>query len=353
MMAVSSSKHEDYKPTQQNKANEQRCDQNQNTKRVTPFSIDDILSTPKSAESGVTGGKTNNCVGRVPNDSLTQTQELLHGFYPWQQASYAQWLDSLRRLYVVSGLEPLLQAGSANLQSRYRGPCRRRSSANVLHGKGFAELHRKGLRSPVLSSNSRATKPESSRGLNSPKQSESDTEDKSCRGKRKRIENGGSFSGRSEQDQNSKSDDEEATASDSPLHALEKLTCSTLQYLEKKQPNLHTVAVGQEVRAKRRKCRTAFSTFQLSVLEQRFSCHKYLTPSDRDHIARALGLTASQVITWFQNRRAKLKRDLEELQNDIKTVNKWTPTKLALEGDLKSRENLETKISSPTQRNSV
>ena len=27
-----------------------------------------------------------------------------------------------------------------------------------------------------------------------------------------------------------------------------------------------------------------------------------------------------QVITWFQNRRAKQKRDLEEMKNDLKTV---------------------------------
>ena len=27
-----------------------------------------------------------------------------------------------------------------------------------------------------------------------------------------------------------------------------------------------------------------------------------------------------QVITWFQNRRAKLKRDMEELKKDVETV---------------------------------
>ena len=80
---------------------------------------------------------------------------------------------------------------------------------------------------------------------------------------------------------------------------------------------------------KKRKNRTAFTTFQLNELEKRFNYQKYLTPSDRDVIAEQLGLTSTQVqhiyiyvlhiltyyiqvITWFQNRRAKLKRDVDE-----------------------------------------
>lgn len=68
---------------------------------------------------------------------------------------------------------------------------------------------------------------------------------------------------------------------------------------------------------KRRKSRTAFTNQQIYELEKRFLYQKYLTPADRDEIAQTLGLTNAQVITWFQNRRAKLKRDLEELKNDV------------------------------------
>lgn len=68
---------------------------------------------------------------------------------------------------------------------------------------------------------------------------------------------------------------------------------------------------------KRRKSRTAFTNQQIYELEKRFLYQKYLTPADRDEIAQNLGLTNAQVITWFQNRRAKLKRDLEELKNDV------------------------------------
>lgn len=73
---------------------------------------------------------------------------------------------------------------------------------------------------------------------------------------------------------------------------------------------------------KRRKSRTAFTNQQIYELEKRFLYQKYLTPADRDEIAQHLGLTNAQVITWFQNRRAKLKRDLEELKNDVVATKK-------------------------------
>ncbi|KAI8478727.1 Transcription factor lbx1 [Branchiostoma belcheri] len=68
---------------------------------------------------------------------------------------------------------------------------------------------------------------------------------------------------------------------------------------------------------KRRKSRTAFTNHQIYELEKRFLYQKYLSPADRDQIAQSLGLTNAQVITWFQNRRAKLKRDLDELKADM------------------------------------
>ncbi|KAK3606078.1 hypothetical protein CHS0354_006428 [Potamilus streckersoni] len=68
---------------------------------------------------------------------------------------------------------------------------------------------------------------------------------------------------------------------------------------------------------KKRKTRTAFSNQQIYELEKRFHNQKYITPVDRDEISMALGLTSAQVITWFQNRRAKFKRDIEEMKNDV------------------------------------
>lgn len=71
---------------------------------------------------------------------------------------------------------------------------------------------------------------------------------------------------------------------------------------------------------KKRKSRTAFTNHQIFELEKRFLYQKYLSPADRDELAGALGLTGAQVITWFQNRRAKLKRDVEELKKDMESA---------------------------------
>ncbi|KAA3681294.1 homeobox protein LBX [Paragonimus westermani] len=82
--------------------------------------------------------------------------------------------------------------------------------------------------------------------------------------------------------------------------------------------NLDVACLVRGTRAsKRRKTRTTFSNSQLSELEHNFNRQKYLTPADRDRIAKQLGLSNTQVITWFQNRRAKLKREAEELERDI------------------------------------
>uniref|UniRef100_A0A182K9F6 Homeobox domain-containing protein n=1 Tax=Anopheles christyi TaxID=43041 RepID=A0A182K9F6_9DIPT len=82
---------------------------------------------------------------------------------------------------------------------------------------------------------------------------------------------------------------------------------------------------------KKRKSRTAFTNHQIFELEKRFLYQKYLSPSDRDEIAAALGLSNAQVITWFQNRRAKLKRDMEELKKDVETVKVLSAHKTFLE----------------------
>ncbi|XP_008472190.2 serine/threonine-protein kinase pakA-like [Diaphorina citri] len=71
---------------------------------------------------------------------------------------------------------------------------------------------------------------------------------------------------------------------------------------------------------KKRKSRTAFTNTQIFELEKRFLYQKYLSPADRDEIAASLGLSNAQVITWFQNRRAKMKRDMEELKKDVETT---------------------------------
>ncbi|ESO91021.1 hypothetical protein LOTGIDRAFT_63559, partial [Lottia gigantea] len=118
----------------------------------------------------------------------------------------------------------------------------------------------------------------------------------------------------------------------SPLDALMAMTNKTFQGLD---THGHSDAKRREQSAlfgknqppkKRRKSRTAFTNQQIYELEKRFLYQKYLTPADRDEIAQSLGLTNAQVITWFQNRRAKLKRDLEELKNDVTATKSIDPT---------------------------
>ncbi|CBY22562.1 unnamed protein product [Oikopleura dioica] len=97
---------------------------------------------------------------------------------------------------------------------------------------------------------------------------------------------------------------------ETPLNALLELTHSNSFG---SSSNEFSVILGKNHRSKkRRKSRTAFSNYQLQELENRFQRQRYLTPSDRDNVADNLGLTSTQVITWFQNRRAKLKRDKDE-----------------------------------------
>ncbi|MEQ2212491.1 Transcription factor lbx1 [Xenoophorus captivus] len=112
----------------------------------------------------------------------------------------------------------------------------------------------------------------------------------------------------------------------SPLCALEELASKTFKGLE---VSVLQAAEGRDglvlfsqrnTPKKRRKSRTAFTNHQIYELEKRFLYQKYLSPADRDQIAQHLCLTNAQVITWFQNRRAKLKRDLEEMKADVESA---------------------------------
>ncbi|GMR32488.1 hypothetical protein PMAYCL1PPCAC_02683 [Pristionchus mayeri] len=59
---------------------------------------------------------------------------------------------------------------------------------------------------------------------------------------------------------------------------------------------------------KARKARTIFTDKQLQELENMFEKHKYLSVQDRMDLAQRMGLSDTQVKTWYQNRRTKWKR---------------------------------------------
>ncbi|NWR94117.1 NKX26 protein, partial [Furnarius figulus] len=62
----------------------------------------------------------------------------------------------------------------------------------------------------------------------------------------------------------------------------------------------------------RRKPRVLFSQAQVFELEQRFKQQKYLSAPEREHLARLLQLSSTQVKIWFQNRRYKCKRQRQD-----------------------------------------
>ncbi|XP_065318763.1 retinal homeobox protein Rx-like [Gordionus sp. m RMFG-2023] len=82
-------------------------------------------------------------------------------------------------------------------------------------------------------------------------------------------------------------------------------------YIEPHQKGISDVWIENFLKSrKRRKMRTAFTSYQLKELELRFQIQKYLSPFDRDELSGKLNLHPNQIITWFQNRRAKSKKYL-------------------------------------------
>ncbi|XP_028324805.1 homeobox protein vent1-like [Gouania willdenowi] len=61
-----------------------------------------------------------------------------------------------------------------------------------------------------------------------------------------------------------------------------------------------------------RRVRTKFTAEQISSLENIFDKHKYLDVVERVKMAEKLELSETQVRTWFQNRRMKLKRVMQD-----------------------------------------
>lgn len=67
---------------------------------------------------------------------------------------------------------------------------------------------------------------------------------------------------------------------------------------------------------KKKKRRILFSKAQTFELERRFREQRYVSAPEREHLAKALRLTANQVKIWFQNHRYKLKKSRQEIGPD-------------------------------------
>ncbi|NXP42016.1 LBX2 factor, partial [Leiothrix lutea] len=117
----------------------------------------------------------------------------------------------------------------------------------------------------------------------------------------------------------------------SPPPPLEELASKTFQGLELGMlpppggPSPPGASGPRPPPPKRRKSRTAFTAQQLRELAPPFRRQRYLSPVDRDALAAPPPLSAAQVITWFQNRRAKLTPPLEELRADVASLQALPP----------------------------
>ena len=63
---------------------------------------------------------------------------------------------------------------------------------------------------------------------------------------------------------------------------------------------------------KSRKGRNNFGPKQIEQLEIRYQQQRYLSPEERTQLARKLRISDRQVKTWFQNRRMKEKRSVQD-----------------------------------------
>ncbi|KAI0984597.1 hypothetical protein GJ496_002132 [Pomphorhynchus laevis] len=73
---------------------------------------------------------------------------------------------------------------------------------------------------------------------------------------------------------------------------------------------------------KKKKPRTSFSKVQVSQLEKKFYQQKYLSSDERAIIAKELQMSDAQVKTWFQNRRTKWRRQVENINSDSSEIGK-------------------------------
>uniref|UniRef100_A0A4W5M6E0 Ventral homeobox n=1 Tax=Hucho hucho TaxID=62062 RepID=A0A4W5M6E0_9TELE len=78
-------------------------------------------------------------------------------------------------------------------------------------------------------------------------------------------------------------------------------------------PSVEEASEGERDRGQRR-VRTRFTPEQIEKLEKIFKKHKYPDAGERVKTALKLNLSETQVRTWFQNRRMKLKRELQDLR---------------------------------------
>ncbi|XP_001657903.2 homeobox protein bagpipe [Aedes aegypti] len=86
--------------------------------------------------------------------------------------------------------------------------------------------------------------------------------------------------------------------------------------------------------ARKKRSRAAFSHSQVFELERRFAQQRYLSGPERSELAKSLRLTETQVKIWFQNRRYKTKRkQIQQHEAAILSATKRVPVQVLVRED--------------------
>ncbi|CAF0736700.1 unnamed protein product [Adineta ricciae] len=127
-------------------------------------------------------------------------------------------------------------------------------------------------------------------------------------------------------DSSNEDDDEQQQASNQNL--VDSGTTSedsqTSKYLQQERNNI----THHHETSKRRKRRVLFTKQQTFELERRFRQQRYLSAPEREHLASAINLSATQVKIWFQNHRYKMKRS--RLDKNLIDTSMSSPRRVAV-----------------------